>query len=973
MALDRQQDLPILRDAFYEALKRHGGGTGGSGGGGATSGSGGSGGTGGTGGIGLAMTAVGATVKKAFDETSALAGGLGKTFLDVGGKLLVGGVKVSDFTTNLTKNLENAGGGFTSALGLGAKGIGTLVEYVEGGVDAFRELSKSGAAFNNDVVEMRVSAANTRLTLGEYSEVVKNNSADFAALGGSVAKGAQTFTNLSKSFFDSGISDNLRNMGYTAKDLNEILAIQAVSSRDRDSKNKKSVADQVEAAGRLATEMDAVAKLTGKSRKEQEDTLRKQQENGQLRAAIDLAISNGGKQVGEAYKSMSTAAQVGGKDFEKLQEQIFAMGRPSEDMAEKFALAGGAAQKLMYDAAAAAKKGDEATATRLTQEAAVAYANQQNTQQNRQLAAQGHQAAVEMNSNARALSDNLAQVAKAENLNLDNAEDRAKALNLVGEAVKKEQAAREAATSTVINAEARAADITAALNNQLVKPLKDSIQPQLMKFADTLKQLNSGPGGFRQKTEDEITGGITKVKAAYESLLADANKKTGPTPKFSSTEMETQNKAQVSALGNALKEGKRTDITDKELDQMKLLNQTLQSMGGEAVTKRLDELAKAQNKTSEQLIKEAVNKKGGIETLNKQVFKEGDAAKVAQDAEAVNARMENVRKYEDMQKAQGNTPGGTPAESMSRSVTGITDMVINGVTNLFIKDMKVDSNAQGGYIPSFTLSTLAEEGPEFVLNQPQMKSLINNVGLKGADNVLGKLPPAGSGGIDFSAISKTISTTLSSVSGGSSTTRQLERDDDGKITGIKEIVDQAKDQVTKLVEDQTGLVSKSVRGMSSSFNQFVSDAEDNMDSSDTTNDSTPESFDSLVEKLKIPAEPKSTGVDIGNMNFGPNGLPIFSQIKSNASSIPNAVNPATTQEAAEEKVKAKIAAVTQQPNKENEQRSPSTQKKISTLDDVVDSLEHLNSTMHKLLSTSESLGKQQVQATKSNAKNLYER
>jgi hypothetical protein len=272
-----------------------------------------------------------------------------------------------------------------------------------------------------------------------------------------------------------------------------------------------------------------------------------------------------------------------------------------------------------------------------------------------------------------------------------------------------------------------------------------------------------------------------------------------------------------------------------------------------------------------------------------------------------------------------------------------------------------------------TLSTLAEEGPEFVLNQPQMKSLINNVGLKGADNVLGKLPPAGSGGIDFSAISKTISTTLSSVSGGSSTTRQLERDDDGKITGIKEIVDQAKDQVTKLVEDQTGLVSKSVRGMSSSFNQFVSDAEDNMDSSDTTNDSTPESFDSLVEKLKIPAEPKSTGVDIGNMNFGPNGLPIFSQIKSNASSIPNAVNPATTQEAAEEKVKAKIAAVTQQPNKENEQRSPSTQKKISTLDDVVDSLDHLNSTMHKLLSTSESLGKQQVQATKSNAKNLYER
>jgi hypothetical protein len=321
-------------------------------------------------------------------------------------------------------------------------------------------------------------------------------------------------------------------------------------------------------------------------------------------------------------------------------------------------------------------------------------------------------------------------------------------------------------------------------------------------------------------------------------------------------------------------------------------------------------------------------------------------------------------------------------------------MVINGVTNLFIKDKKVDSNAQGGYIPSFTLSTLAEEGPEFVLNQPQMKSLINNVGLKGADNVLGKLPPAGSGGIDFSAISKTITTTLSSVSGGGSTTRTLERDDAGKVTGIKEIVDQAKNEVTKLVEDQTGLVSKSVLDMSGSFNNFITTASDDMDNEDndgssadtnalllqqlglTTQIGTPIVEDrqegTLIDNV-APSTPKSTGIDIGNMNFGPNGLPIFSQIKSNASSIPNAVNPASAQTADSGKAKTTKPSTQDSSKADSEQKSSSVGKKSSTLDDVVYSLEHLNKTMNQLLSTSETLGKQQVQATKSNAKNIYER
>lgn len=1025
MSLDRQQDLPILRDAFYEALKRHG--SSGSFGGGAT----GSQSSGGTSAApaassGGGLDVMGKAAGKALGEVTDVAKAMGGTFFDISGKFITGGVKIADVTGTLAKNLENSGGAFAGALGMGVKGVTTLVEYVSEGVDTFKELSKSGAAFNNDVVEMRVSAANTRLTLGEYAEVIKNNTTDFATLGGSVAKGAAAFTNLSKSFFDSGVSDNLRNMGYTAKDLNEILAIQAVSSRDRDAKNKKSVAEQVEAAGRLATEMDAVAKLTGKSRKEQEDMLRKQQENGQLRAAIDLAISNGGKGVGEAYKQMSTAAQVGGKDFERLQEQIFAMGRPSEDMAEKFALAGGAAQKLMYDAAAAAKKGDEATAKRLTQEAAIAYANQQNSQTNRQLAAQGHQAAMEMNANSRALSDNLAEVAKKEGLNLNIAEDRAKALEMVNSSIRAEQNAREGATSTVINAEARAADVTAALNNQLVKPLKDSIQPELLKFAKTLQDLNSGPGGFRGKTEDALVKG--------KKAIADELDKIDSTDK--------NKKENVEALKSGLKDN-TTPVEGKREAGLKELTKMLKDSNTEQAAlynKRLEEYAQSQNKTKDQLLKDVGSGKADVTKVVEAL--KGPTTKIP-GAESSGVPIDKIN------ERGGKTPdiGENISKLIAQSLTVTGDIIglDKAIADSFLKN--IPRKAGGGFVDGPEINLIGEEGPEWVLNKEQMAATLEGAAMRGQEQISKLLPPPDldtkedrfkaayesmkgmgpTGGIDMSSIAKDISTTISSVSGGGASTvkgpdmSELSRPFEKSFAEFNDIFgdlvtnttediadalpiskaqaaqaridaaiaakEEAYEKLQKLwnegsddelnanheqyaeelkaaKENLSKIIEESMGDLTETFDDFGSDWSSTLEGA----------FDDISSTAEIGdiETPKSTGVDIGNMNFGPNGLPIFSQIKSNASSIPNAVNPATTPAAEAEKAAAKATA--QQSGKPKDQDKPSsTTKKNATLDDVVSSLEHLNKTMNQLLSTSESLGKQQVQATKSNAKNLYER
>ncbi len=204
MALDPRVDQPILEQAFYNALRnwsRSGGSMGGSGGtggtttGGTTTG----GGTGGAGVIGAAGVVAGKFFEKSVNELTGGISAVGKSLFDLTGNFVKGGVKVSDVTKSFANNFEIAGfkgSQLANVLGVGADALDGMVKYVEEGIDVFRDLSKSGAGFNNDVVGMRVNAANTRMTLGEFGQVVQDGSKYLSGLGGSVTKGAQVFTSV---------------------------------------------------------------------------------------------------------------------------------------------------------------------------------------------------------------------------------------------------------------------------------------------------------------------------------------------------------------------------------------------------------------------------------------------------------------------------------------------------------------------------------------------------------------------------------------------------------------------------------------------------------------------------------------------------------------------------------------------------------------------------------------------------------
>ncbi len=160
-------DYNKMQEAFERALKARGSGGGFSSGPSTPSSS-----TPGPGALNIATNAV----SKGLGELTSSGVALGKSFGDITGKLVTGGVRVSDVTDSLTKNFKEAGYNGSvlgKAFGGMGKAVGEVVKYVEEGVDTFRDLSKTGANFNNSIIELRSNAAQTRITLAEYGQVVK--------------------------------------------------------------------------------------------------------------------------------------------------------------------------------------------------------------------------------------------------------------------------------------------------------------------------------------------------------------------------------------------------------------------------------------------------------------------------------------------------------------------------------------------------------------------------------------------------------------------------------------------------------------------------------------------------------------------------------------------------------------------------------------------------------------------------------
>ena len=674
MALD-QKDQMLMRDAFYEALNnwsnKKGGGFGGATGvgGGPTPGADKSG-----------------LLGKAFDNVAGTAKGLGTAAIDLTGRLAKGGMSVTDATRTLESGLKMAGGagsGLATALGKGIGALGDIVQYVEEGVDVFRDLSKTGATFNNSVVDMRAAAAGSRLTMQEFSDIIKVNGANLSALGGNADQGAKAFAKLSKGFFDSGFGDKLTQLGYTSDDLNKIMAIQLTNVSARELQAKGGMEAQYQSTVRLAEEMDMMAKIQGKSRKEQEKELEAAKADGQKQSAVQLEILNGNKKAGDAFDAVvgSTSGQFG-----KLVQEMVSSGRPLTEENRKYAgMLSKETQAAIQEARDAYKRGDVEGAREAAKRAQALEAADTATNKSRlALGAQGVEVAKKSFEDQGKYGKLLAE--KAADLGTDAKDPRAiaAAQKALEEDAKKAQAARSGETASVIEAQNRIKDMSSALQESVIVPLKDKLNPELMQFANTLKNLNQGKdkGGTATSKEGfsgDMQAPIKKLAKDLEENLSRGSKKTGPDQKFSDDAAKQINQSQSDALKKAIEGTTRQQVAGEGND-IRALGKSLKAVDGEAVSKQLEKIAKDQGKSSADVLKEAVNKPGGVGNLNKALAQDPAAKKVLDDAAAAVKKQQSVGELTKVSEQKGRDTSGTANDALAKGLKAGLDTMGSLVT-----------------------------------------------------------------------------------------------------------------------------------------------------------------------------------------------------------------------------------------------------------------------------------------------------
>ncbi len=845
MALDTKDQI-IMRDAFYDALDKWSGKKGGSLGGG--------GGGGGGGGVDAKASLAG----KAFENVSNAIKGTAGAALDFSGRLAKGGVSVTDATKILGNNLERAGGAggnLVSSIGKTVNAFGDIINYVEEGVDVFRELSKTGATFNNSVVDMRAAAAGSRLTMQEFGNIIKDNNTSFLSLGHEGEKGAKAFAKLSKGFFDSGFGDKLTQLGYSSEDLNKLMAIQMTNMSARELKEKGGAEAQYASTAKLAEEMDLMAKIIGKSRKEQEETLAKAKASGQVQAAIQLEQMNGNAKAGEAFDAVATSTS--GK-FGELVQQMVSSGRPLTEEGRKYmGMLSQDTQKAIQEARDAYKRGDVEGAREAAKRAQALESAEAATNKSRlALAAQGVKGFEESTQEGIRYGKLLAEKAKELGTNITDPKAIEAARKALETEAKKEQAARSGETASVIEAQNRIKDMGSAIQESIIVPLKDEANKKALNdFYKTLADLNQSKAKGGTATSDkgfagDVSKGLDTVKAELTKAISRVTSETGPDQKFSSDAAKATNQTQLDALKKAVSESSRKDVSKAEGEEIKSLAKSLKGVDGEVISKRIADIAEKSGKTQEQVIKEAVNKPGGIGNLNKQIGEDPAAKKITELSAEATKREADAKTGTKIAQEKGRDTSGTGAEAITKGLkSGLETLgsLTTGTIDLFkvegdlkIEGVNINKRATGGFIGKPEVSLIGEEGPEWVLNKEQMAATLEGAANRGMEQMGKLLPPpeegskssfaesmaesvrkgmetvgvrgnptGGADGLDLSSISKEISTTISSVSGGNATTTRSVQNEESlaaskELAAVKEQYAAEREALLQKTKEQLG-------------------------------------------------------------------------------------------------------------------------------------------------------------------------
>lgn len=408
--------------------------------------------------------------------------------------------------------------------GLAGTGLKIFGEYAQESVDAMRNFSKVGAGFSGDAIGMRASIAQTNMSLEQYGKFLNSNATLLNGMGGTVSQGAKAFNLFSQAFFESAgktksefgtLGDQLRNLGMTSEEINGVLALELTSRRFTNMQDAASRESALESAKALAEEMDKTAKLTGKSREEQQKSLNALERDGKYQAAIRIEMMNGNKFAAEGMVSAMAKVEKFGPGVQNLTKDLVSYGTASKDTAATLSALGPAGTQLQNAinmAKTARTEEQKQAAAKAVADAEMAIQARLNSKDFNEMARVGIKGAQDIANQTTSLTAGMDKIAAEQGLNLNLETDRRKAAQILNDQVKKQQDDAKApakpgaedqgkaTTQMVVQFESSLQKASAAINDQFIKRLNDEIAPAMGEFAK--KMQNTPQDVYNRRTAD---------------------------------------------------------------------------------------------------------------------------------------------------------------------------------------------------------------------------------------------------------------------------------------------------------------------------------------------------------------------------------------------------------------------------------------------------------------------------------------
>jgi hypothetical protein len=234
--------------------------------------------------------------------------GLARDFGGAAKSLADGGAKFSsmnsviDLTTKAIGGLASmipvVGAGLKELAGAAGDAAKFVLQQTDALVKNYQGLGESSALAADGVDGVRRQFTNLGLvSLPSFIKSINQNTTGMAAFGGSVADGAEKFSKLAGDITSGPIGQGFLNLGMSIDDVSE-QAGKYVSAFSRYGGQQNKTFEELRASSQAyILEVDQLARMTGQTRKQQEDEQQKSLANTKFRATIaEMQANNQGAQ-----------------------------------------------------------------------------------------------------------------------------------------------------------------------------------------------------------------------------------------------------------------------------------------------------------------------------------------------------------------------------------------------------------------------------------------------------------------------------------------------------------------------------------------------------------------------------------------------------------------------------------------------------------------------------------------------------